>query len=744
MLSIGYGELGGVGTVTKKLTEALNSRGDYQTEVLTFWPWHGNDGHKRFSFIDADGKKVGYATLEDFMCSEDGGKIDYNIVHLHSHIFADTYLRMIGSLTTALDFLSRYKVPKILLTHCLAANTSGVVPNQTEIDAQRQIMDLSDIVVHLTKDQEEVAEKCYPEFRYKTAVIGNGINEPINIDFEEVFSLKRQLAPNGEKLGLYLGRLSKEKGIEELVEALPKIKAKEPNFKLIIAGDNGTYYDQHIKQRLAELGLAENRDFQFLGWIGDERIKQKLIQAIDFTILPSYYEHFPMTALESMTNGTPVIISKVEGVRNIFRLEDKLQRLALPISITMDSDAIAEAVLYALTHDQELCQIAGRALAQTRSEFNWKRIAEKYHSLYSKLIGESKTEDRPNSSKVGIIIPTYNRREKVMQTIDSFLAQTSAERDKIIVIDDGSIDGTLEALREKYSSEIDYVEDTVTKRKESIQGDKGRIIVIRQRNKHVSSARNKGLEIAYGLGCDLFTIQDAGDKALPNKISDLKNYLKNNPDADLVHAKAMDVTQQGEHLSEGYETYYRPLWERMARGEKLSLEKENYVHNQTIMFRRNVIDRLGLDNLYWEQLKYGEDYDFFLKAERVGLIFGFCDKYVAESVDNTEGLTRLSSGNDLLSEEIAALACRAADASEKREFYKKAIRKGWDCTKAGSPQFGDYFEVIFILKFEKEFYLRMGDLGRAITLADEIIKLQPNEENQGILSALTSAVSDQG
>lgn len=100
MLSIGYGELGGVGTVTKELTEALNARGDHQVEVLTFWPWHNNNGHKQFSFIDTGGKRKDYSTLEDFLTSEEGGRTDYDIIHLHSHIFADSYLRMAGSSVT--------------------------------------------------------------------------------------------------------------------------------------------------------------------------------------------------------------------------------------------------------------------------------------------------------------------------------------------------------------------------------------------------------------------------------------------------------------------------------------------------------------------------------------------------------------------------------------------------------------------------------------------------------------------
>jgi len=95
--------------------------------------------------------------------------------------------------------------------------------------------------------------------------------------------------------------------------------------------------------------------------------------------------------------------------------------------------------------------------------------------------------------KISALIPTYNRRARVLRAIDSVLGQT-APVDEIIVVDDGSTDGTAEAIRSRYGS---------------------RVAILSQPNAGVSAARNRGIREAHG---EWIAFLDSDDVWFPTKI----------------------------------------------------------------------------------------------------------------------------------------------------------------------------------------------------------------------------------
>jgi glycosyltransferase involved in cell wall biosynthesis len=111
--------------------------------------------------------------------------------------------------------------------------------------------------------------------------------------------------------------------------------------------------------------------------------------------------------------------------------------------------------------------------------------------------------------EVSAIIPTYNRRELVVRAIDSVLSQTRRV-DEIVVVDDGSTDGTEAHLRERYGDRIRYVW---------------------QANAGVSAARNHGMSIAEGR---YFALLDSDDEWLPEKTARQLEWMEAHPDFGMV------------------------------------------------------------------------------------------------------------------------------------------------------------------------------------------------------------------
>lgn len=95
--------------------------------------------------------------------------------------------------------------------------------------------------------------------------------------------------------------------------------------------------------------------------------------------------------------------------------------------------------------------------------------------------------------KISVIIPTYNRADVLSRALDSVLAQTYAKALEVIVVDDGSTDGTAELIIGSYPM-VRYIE---------------------QANLGVSAARNAGLAVASG---DWVALLDSDDEWLPEKL----------------------------------------------------------------------------------------------------------------------------------------------------------------------------------------------------------------------------------
>lgn len=125
--------------------------------------------------------------------------------------------------------------------------------------------------------------------------------------FSQRNELKTFLGFNSKKLILYMGRLHKIKGIENLLEAF-NLSGLSSDVILLVAGQSEDgHYEPLLKKMAKDLGVDSK--VHFLGQVeGDQ--KEKLYQCADVLVLPSYSENFGNVVIEALQYGTPVIASK--------------------------------------------------------------------------------------------------------------------------------------------------------------------------------------------------------------------------------------------------------------------------------------------------------------------------------------------------------------------------------------------------------------------------------------------------
>lgn len=163
----------------------------------------------------------------------------------------------------------------------------------------KKVYSRCDVIVVLSKEWKEKIEK----------ITSN--NEIVIVEnYAEVPKVKPGLEGKKDYV-LFLGEVGKRKGAYDIPDVVEKVVKTIKNVKFIICG-NGEIED--IKKILNEKGLNEYVEFR--GWIGKEE-KIKLLSCSKVYFLPSYNEGLPMSILEAMAYGLPVVSTDVGGIPTV-------------------------------------------------------------------------------------------------------------------------------------------------------------------------------------------------------------------------------------------------------------------------------------------------------------------------------------------------------------------------------------------------------------------------------------------
>lgn len=115
---------------------------------------------------------------------------------------------------------------------------------------------------------------------------------------------------------LYVGRLSAAKGVPIVLESLAKLKDANPDILLTVIGDGGER--KQLEKLVFDLGLSSN--IKFVGYKSQTEVRQYLKQT-DIFVLPSFAEGVPVSLMEAMASGVPVISTRIAGISELVQDE---------------------------------------------------------------------------------------------------------------------------------------------------------------------------------------------------------------------------------------------------------------------------------------------------------------------------------------------------------------------------------------------------------------------------------------
>ena len=225
----------------------------------------------------------------------------------------------------------------------------------------------------IAKRYKKFNKKVYPIFNFPSfEVFKPSNNQDMKMRYKDYFVI------------IYVGGMSEERGILELIKAVHKVSRTYPLVKLLLLGNFGT---QDFEKRCIEYVRSNDltESVEFLGFVPHKDVPG-YIRVVDVgTVLHHPTTRFmksayPIKLFEYMICGKPVIASNLPAMGKIVK-EAECGVLVNPTDI----DEIAEAIIYLIKHQEEEKKMGENGRRAVEEKYNWDKMEEKLLKLYRRL-----------------------------------------------------------------------------------------------------------------------------------------------------------------------------------------------------------------------------------------------------------------------------------------------------------------------------------------------------------------------
>lgn len=270
--------------------------------------------------------------------------------------------------------LSRaFAVPHVhtLHSHGTARRRRDEVTKQ-RIEIERSLL-AHERIVTLSAEHRDVFRREYGVIPPHLAIVPGGVDLSRFTPGPQAAARARLGLDETARYVGYVGRLAREKGVDELIEAFALLRASKHDARLLVVG--GAKRNSRIGElRAYAATLGVDRAIDFSGPVPNHAVADAF-RACDVIAVPSHYEAFGLVALEARACGIPVVASNVGGLRDLVHPQNGGARVE-----PSQPRAWARALEEALTEPERSIRTY-RARASDVSSYSWTSIAERIASF---------------------------------------------------------------------------------------------------------------------------------------------------------------------------------------------------------------------------------------------------------------------------------------------------------------------------------------------------------------------------
>ena len=384
---LGEKDTGGMNVYVLQLARELGSRG---IAVDVYTRCHDPNDPKIVDLGDGarvvhlnagpydESKQSLYEYIPDFvreLCQfQQSEGIEYDLIH--SHYWLSGRVGMIMS--------RRWRVPHVASFHTLAKTKMRARPESQESELresveQSVISDADAIVVSTDLERDDITT-LYDGKPDKIHVIPAGVDPDLFQPSDKNIA-RQDLGFDEKKVILYVGRLDPFKGVDVLLRAFALLDNLDDS-RLLIVGGNLEDDEEllRLKQITHELDIEDR--VTFTGSVSQLELP-KYYNSADVSVLPSHHESFGLAALEAMACGTPVVVSRVGGLKTF--IDQGKTGFLIPWRCP---EAYAQR-LDMLLDDPVLRETMGKAARAKAQEMSWSGVTDRMLDFYSCLLRDS-------------------------------------------------------------------------------------------------------------------------------------------------------------------------------------------------------------------------------------------------------------------------------------------------------------------------------------------------------------------
>ena len=267
-----------------------------------------------------------------------------------------------------------FKIPLLTTVH-----GSDLVPLKTRLFKKLQhfVMKNADYVtVNSTATMNELTKR-FPNYSSKIAVMPMGVDT----DLFKKRNLKRPRKYEKNKILLFVGRLSDQKGLQYLIDSMSDISRYNPNAKLLIIGEGP--YKKKLEERANKLGIGNN--LEFLGSMPASDVAEYYNFA-DIFLIPSLStktgtEALGLSMLEAMASGCAVIGTNVGGIP--FVIKNGYSGVLVK---QKSSNELSHAIITLLKDKKKSKKLGENATMFIRKNYSWDKVAKDFMEVYKSLL----------------------------------------------------------------------------------------------------------------------------------------------------------------------------------------------------------------------------------------------------------------------------------------------------------------------------------------------------------------------